>query len=678
MLFEMLTGRAVFSGDDVSDILAAVIRAEPDWSRLPANLHWRIRELIERCLEKEAKNRYSGISDARVEIQKALADPGGVLAQQSIAAAPQRKLRPGLPWIAPIVVLSVIITGVAVWMFKRTEPLQVVRYEYNLPDGQQFSNLGFEVLAVSRDGRQFAYSTPGGIYLHSMDEFGARLIVGTEGNVQQPFFSPDGKSLGYFFVTERKLKRIPVNGGTPSSLCDVPQRIWGAWWHEDDTILYGMQGIGIMRISASGGNPECIVKHKIGSLVVPQILPDGKSLMYTSLPMPQEKIVVQPLKSGEGRELFKGMWARYLTTGHIIYKLSDNSNLYARSFNLDRLEETGEPVPVVEGVHKYDISDSGTLVYIPGTAAWGGISARRTLAWVNREGKEEPLSAPPGDYFTFSISPEGERVALTAMENLRTDIYIWDTVSESLRQLTLDEGTSSGSPLWTPDGKRIVYASSGENETTGDICWRAADGTGEVEKLASPGRSLTPGSWSLDGKDLVLSNQSTPFQVGIETLSMEKNHYRKPLFQVKNFSAGQPRVSPDGRWIAYVSGDSGKSEVHVRPFPDTNTGGWKVSTNGGHSPLWSLPDGRELFYRNGDTTMAVPVETKPTFKHGTPTVLFQGAYADLPGNDVIFWDISPKDGRFLMLKEEAAAEVPRKIKVVVNWFEELKRLVPAK
>jgi eukaryotic-like serine/threonine-protein kinase len=677
VLYEMLTGRAAFTGDDISDILAAVIRSEPEWNGLPKNLHWRIRELLERCLGKDARNRYSGISDARVEIQKALADPSGVLSPPVLTIGPKRKPRLGLPWIAAIVVLSVIVAGVAVWKFKPAEPRQVVHFEYNLPDGQQFSNLAFGALAVSRDGKQFAYSTPGGLYLHSLDESGAKLIAGADGDVHTPFFSPDGKWVGYFSATERKLKKIPVSGGAPLSLCDVPQRIWGVWWNEDDTILYGLQGVGIMRISAGGSNPECIVKRKSGSLICPQILPDGKSLMYTSLPMPLEKIVVQSLKSGEGKELFKGMGARYLSTGHIVYQLSDNKNLYAIPFDFDRLEVTGKPVPMVEGVNKYDISDSGTLVYIPGTA--GQVLATRTLVWVNREGKEEPLSAPSGEYSFFRISPEGKRVALTVGNYLKkSNIYIWDTVRETLTRLTLDEGANNLIPLWTPDGKRLVYASKAENGLTIDICWKAADGTGEVEKLASasPEGGFFPCSWSGAGKALMLSEQITLFQAGIETLSMEKHHARKLLFQESNFSLAQPRVSGDGRWIAYTSSESGKSEVYVRPFPDVNTGKWILSNGGGHSPLWS-PDGRELFYRNGDAVIAVPVGTGPTFKSGNPTILFRGTYFDLPGNDLIFWDISPDGKRFLMLKD-SAAEAPRKIIVVVNWLETLKQRVPTK
>jgi eukaryotic-like serine/threonine-protein kinase len=677
VLYEMLTGQALFQGEDVTEILASVVKGGVNLDLLPANLHPRVREAITRCLQRDLSRRYQDIRDAQYEIEQALANPGGESTQPVATTQPQKKPRTMLPWIAATAILGVIIGGLVVWKFRQAEPREVARFEYDLPEGQQFSNLAFDTVAISRDGKQFAYSTPKGLYLRRLDESGAKLIAGTEGDVQQPFFSPDGKWVGYLSVTERKLKKIPGGGGAPLSLCDVPQRIWGAWWNQDDMILYGLQGIGIMRVSASAGNPECIVKRKTGSLISPQVLPDGKSLLYTSLPMPLERIVVQSPKFIEGKELFKGMVARYLSSGHIVYMVSDNFALHAVPFDLDRLEATGKPVPVLESVSRYDISDSGTLVYIPGSG--GHVSARRAFVWVDREGKEVPLSAPPGEYSIFRISPDGKRVALAAGSILKSNIYIWDTVRETLTRLIPDEGTWNSTPLWTPDGKRLVYASRTGSELTLDILWKAADGTGEAEKLASasPGRSLFPCSWSGDGKNLVLSEQTTTFQAGIDTLSMEKHHARKPLLQrVTNSSISLPRVSGDGRWIAYASSESGQSEVYVRPFPDVNTGKWILSNGGGHSPLWS-PDGRELFYRNGDATMVIPVETEPTFKSGKPAVLFRGTYIDLPGNDVIFWDISPDGKRFLMLKGPAA-EVPRKINVVLNWTEELKQRVPVK
>ena len=463
-------------------------------------------------------------------------------------------------------------------------------------------------------------------------------------------------------MADRKLKKVAIHGGTPIPLCDIAQRFWGVWWNEDDTILFGLQSVGMMRISANGGDPECIFKQKAGTFITPQVLPDGKWVLCTSLPIALAKIVALPLKSGEDKELFRGADARYLQTGHILYRTYDNySNLYAVQFDLAGLAVKGKPVPVLEGVVQYAISDSGTLAYIPRTRE-GGATVGRTLVWVNREGKEEPCSAAPNEYGFFRISPDGTRVAL-AVEG---SIYIWDVVRESMLRLTLDEGKYNDCPLWTLDAKRIIYASS-RGKASYDVYWKAADGTGGAEKLTSlPGQIFFPYSWAKDGRTLVLSELTlAPLQaVGVVALSMEGEHERKTLFKERNIVSNEPRVSGDGRWIAYASRESGRCEVYVRSFPEVDRGKWQVSTNGGHSPLWS-PDGRELFYRSGDEVVSVRVETEPTFKPGKPTVLFRGAYVDLPGNDVTLWDISPDGKRFLMMKQ-AAAEAPRKINIVVN------------
>ena len=386
--------------------------------------------------------------------------------------------------------------------------------------------------------------------------------------------------------------------------------------------------------------------------------------------------MVQSLKSGKFKDFFRGYSPRYLPTGYLIYEL--DGNLWAVPFSLDRLEAKAGPVTVLEGVMDFDISESGTLAYIPQTS--GGIRAGRSLVWVNRKGEEEPLSAPPDQYSTVSISPDGTRVALTVGQTPKQHIWIWDVVRGTKTRLTLDEGTDNVAPIWTPDGKRIVYTSSREDILLGDLYWKGSHGTGDAEKLASlPGRGLFPFSWSKDGKTLLLAELS-PFpstQTVIGMLSMEGNHTPKPLLQEKYLekawrNENKPQVSPDGRWMSYESNESSEgltTEVYVRPFPDVNKGKWKVSTSGGNAPLWSS-DSRELFYRSGDATMAVRVETDPEFKPGKPIVLFRGTYSD-------YWDISPDGKRFLMMKK-ITAEAPRKINIVVNWFEELKQRVPVK
>jgi serine/threonine protein kinase len=681
VLYEMLTGRVTFRGEDVSETLASVIKGDARLDLLPANLHPRVREAITRCLQRDLKRRYSSIIDARYEIEQALADPSGVLVQPVTAVKPRKRLRLGLPWVAGAIVLTAIIAGLAVWKLKPTEPRQVVRLDYELPEGQQLST-NFSPLAVSPDGKQFVYSTTKGLFIRSVDELTAKLIAGTEGSTAQPFFSPDGKSIGYFSVTDRQLKKIAISGGAPVTLCAVTQLV-GAWWGADNTIVYGQLPGDMMRISGNGGTPQSLVKMKSELPVFPQILPDGKSVLYTAAASTtQYRTVVQSPKLGKPKELFAGYFARYLPTGHIVYRLPNNNNLFAIGFDPDRLEVKGGPVPIVEGMLQAAVSDAGTLAYIPGTAP-GATQPARTLVWVNREGKEEPLAAPPNMYRFPNISPDGTKVAMTVYTANKGDIWVWDLVRKTLTRLTF-EGSNNLTPVWTPDGKRIAFFSMGRTGgKVSGVFWKAADGTGQDEQLGSINdRAFFLYCWPRDGKAIVGSEtMDSGVTQHIGMISTDGDHVRKTLLQQGSMEI-QPKISPDGRCMVYTSNESGRNEIYVRPFPEVNKGRWQVSTSGGDSPLWSR-NGRELFYLNGDAVMAVSVKTEPSFDIvGTPQVLFRGMYVSAAPDNGTPWDISPDGKRFLMIKPPAstgaapAAAGPRRINIVLNWFEELKQRVP--
>jgi serine/threonine protein kinase/Tol biopolymer transport system component len=707
ILYECLTGKRAFEGETITETLAAILRGEPDWNRLTPNLHPRISLLFERCLEKHSKDRYGVISDARVDIQKVLTDPSGVLVKPVTADATQRKIRTMLPWIAA----AVIVAGVAVWILKPSpppEPKRVTRFIHELSDGQQFTRdatgeAQFN-LAISPDGSQFVYATTNGLYLRSMKEYDAKLIAGTDGYSVQPFFSPDGQSIGYLSVSDLKLKKIAISGGPPVVLCDTGPLVFGASWDLEDTIVYSDLQSGIMRVSAKWGTPEPLIKVEIlkaresGVPIFPQMLPDGKTILFTTLSGSgglNVQIEAQSLETGDRRLLVKGgLLAKYLTSGHIVYRSFTNNvrNLYAVPFDSKKLEVGGQ-VSLLQGVQDLAISDSGTLVYVPQTAVTSingtGIMQLGRLVWVDKKGNEEPLAAKPDRYGHFSISPDGTRVALGVAATGRSDIWIWDFHRENRTRITFDEGDEA-TPIWTPDSKRIIYTVGGDSGNS--ICSKAADGTGETEKLfTGTVEPIYPFSSSIDGKTLVLwTITQNPINSNVEILSMEGEHERTPLLQT-NYNEGYPKISPKGQWIAYQSDASGKNKVYVSSFPDVNQGKWTISTNGGDSPLWS-PDGSELFYRSGDSFMAVDVETQPAFSSGKPKLLFRGTYSTLypstPSSlmDQILWDIHPDGKRFLMVKPQATTgetsteastpEVSRKINIVLNWFEELKEKVP--
>jgi Tol biopolymer transport system component len=669
----MLTGQAAFQGEDITEILASVVKGEANLDLLPANLHPRVREAITRCLQKDLRRRYQGIADANYEIGQALADPSGVLVRPVTVMQTRMRLRTIFPWVAAALVLGLITAGVAVWNLRKPEPRQVMRSEYSLPESQQVKNTNALTLAVSPDGRRFAYVTAKGLYSRSVDEFDAKPIIGTETSPSYPIFSPDGKWIAYCSGTDRKLKKIAISGGAPVTLCDVTSVFVGSSWGADGEIVYAEYLKGINRVSANGGTPELIIK---GTAYNPQLLPDGKSLLFTFGDAPY-KTIVQSLQSGERQELFAGDNARYISTGHIVYALGNN--LFAVPFDLKTLKVIGGAVSVVEGVWRagsgytpqYAVSDAGTLVYRPGTTA--GAAAQRTLVWVDRNGQEEPLAAPLNGYFNPRISPDGTRVALSAAG----DIRIWDLNHKILTRLTF-EGANNF-PLWSPDGKRIAFWSDRKGKY--DAYWRSADGTGKDELLGvhMPDRSFVPASWADNGKTLVFTGWHLGYMSGIGMLSMEGD--RKPKFLLdEKYHESQPRISPDGRWMAYTADESGRDEIYVRPFPDVDAGRWQVSPSGGDSPLWSR-DGQEIFYRDGNAVIAVSVKTSPTLIPETSRTLFQGTYVtsvNSPGiADHATWDISPDGKRFLMMKE-VAAEAPLKINIVVNWTEELKQKVHVK
>ena len=678
VLFEMLSGRSVFAADDVSQTLARVLEREPNFSTLPPNLHPRIRLLLERCLKKEPKNRYHDIADARVDMQEVLADPSGVFAQTVTATKPRKKLRFGISWVVAALILGLIIAGTAVWYMKPSEPRQLMRFDYELPESQQFNDLRVNVLAVSPDGKQFVYSTTKGLYLRSLGEYIATPIMGTEARPINPFFSPDGKWIGYYSQAEEQLKKISISGGAPVTLCDSDV-VRGAIWGSDGNIVYADLATGIMRVSANGGTPETLAELTGDYLVRPQILPDGKTLLFSQLTGDKSQIKAQSLESGEQKVLFDGDCAQYVPTGHIVYMM--RNNLLAVPFDLGSLEVTGGSVPIIESIFRegsgyapqFAFSDSGTLVYMSG-GSWNAV--KRTLVWVDHEGNEETLSVIPDAYEDPGISPDGARITYSIAGDGNSDIWIYDLARGTKTRLTFDEADDF-LPIWTPDNKRIIFCS----ERTGrqSVFWKAADGTGKAEQIASvPDGWIWPRSLSRDGNTLFFGQIVTaaPSGYNIGMLPMEGDRTPKLLLQ-ENYGEFNPQISPDGQWLAYQSNESGtdQDEVYVRPFPDVESGGrWQVSTKNGGIPLWS-PDGKELFYRSPDGIMDVAIETDPTFQLGTPEVLFPDKYFGR-------WDIHPDGKRFLMIKpptvagSESTFAGPRQINIVLNWFEELKDWLP--
>jgi serine/threonine-protein kinase len=563
--------------------------------------------------------------------------------------------------------LGAILAGVAVRSLTRPAPLPVTRFAIHLPPGDEFVPRGG--LAISPDGQNLVYVARRGsgasqLYVRPIDELGATPLPGTEG-AQFPFFSPDGQWIGFLEVVERKLKKVPLSGGPPLTLCDVGG-LQGASWGPDDTILLSTASQ-LLRVSASGGTPEPVTRLDPGEEGQgqrwPEILPGGQAVLYTTWPgvVADASIAVQSLETGERRILVEGGTnPRYVPTGHIVF--ARTGWLLAVPFDLERLEVTGSPVPVLEGVGQFSLSREGSLLYVSGTAS------SRKLVWVDRQGVERPVTETLRVYGHTRLSPDGQRLAVDTTD-AGTNVWLLELGRDTLTRLTF-EG-SNVRPLWSPGGERVLFGSN--RAGVYNIFSQPADGSGTPEQLTT-GAYRIPTSVSSDGKTIVFRQNSDTTGRDIGMVRLESEAEPEMLLQTP-FNEHSGMLSPDDRWLAYVSNESGREEIYVTPFPGPG-GKWQVSAEGGTEPLWSR-DGRELFYRSGEKMMAVPISSGQELTPGKPTLLFEGRYqTGLVGGDTgSNYDVAA-DGRFVMIRAEEGSG-PTQINVVLNWFEELKRLVPA-
>lgn len=515
-------------------------------------------------------------------------------------------------------------------------------------------------MAVAPDGRHFVYNATAGLFLRSMDELDARLIQGTEEILSNPFFSPDGQWIGFFSFGDSQLKKIPVAGGTAVALCKATNP-FGVSWGTDNMIVFG-QPEGIMRVSANGGTPELLVAGKAKEEQVdgPQMLPGGEWVLFSVTRQTAAanrwdvaEIVTQSLQSGERKVLWRGgSDARYVSTGHLTYALGDA--LFALPFDMDRVEVSGGPIPLLAGLQRapgqaqqtgtahYGFSDAGTFVHIAATAA---AAQARTLAWVDRSGREEAIAAPPRAYLAPRISPDGTQVALDVREQ-ENDIWIWSLARRTLTRLTFDPGVDRY-PVWTPDGRRIVFSS--QRAGAPNLFWQAADGTGAAERLTESASTHFPSSVSADGTKVVLEQQS-PDSIDVVMVPLAGERRTTSLIATM-FTERNGELSADGTWLAYQSDESGRNEVYVRPFPGVDSGRWQVSSGGGTQPLWSF-NGRELFYVDpAGQIVAVPIQPGQRFVAGNPQVVVDGPFAtNLGGFGGRMYDVSGDGQRFLMMK----------------------------
>jgi Tol biopolymer transport system component/predicted Ser/Thr protein kinase len=705
VFYEMLSGRRPFEGETAPEILASVLTREPDFATLPANVDSRISELVRRCLDKTPKRRWQAIGDVRAEIELVLTSPRRAATPDAGAASTRPMWRRVMPIAATAFVASAlgVITG---WNARPTRALAVARSTFTLAEGQQFTTTGRQLTDISPDGTQIVYVANQRLYVRKMSELDARPIPGAElRGIGNPIFSPDGRSVAVSTTNAGEpnanpsIRTLPVSGGAPATICPA-EGVFGMSWGADG-IVFGQGRKGIMRVSASGGQPELLVSVKEGELAHgPQMLPGGQAVLFTLATATgldrwdKAQVVVQTLESGERKTLIDGgSDGRYVPTGHLVY--AREGVVFAVPFDVRRLEVTGRPIPIIEGVRRsvgdltgtahFSFSNTGSLVYIPGAASTR--APQRDIVLVDRKGGVERLKLPSGPYESPRISPDGKRIAFGSDDTKDASIWIYDlSGTTSMRQLTF--GGRNRFPIWSANGERVVFQSDREGDL--GMFWQRADGTGAAERLTrpEPGVSHVPESWSRTG-DRLLFGVTEGRVIGLAggerstaslwTFSLQD---RKALpFGEVRLSATLPLpnavFSPDGQWVAYSSNEmgAGPPSVFVQPFPAT---GAKYLIGSGRDPIWSQ-DGQEiLFWQGGGEFVASSVSTHTSFTFGRPQPLPTGFLFGRPGPTN--YDIAPDGRRFIGVvdaeRDQSGSAAAPKIQVVINWFEELKARAP--
>ena len=665
VLFEMLSGKTPFGGETLTDTLALVVMKEPDWSQIPTATPVAIGELLRRCLNKDPRRRLQAIGEARIVLEEVQA--GSTDEEQLSGAQRKAQLRGSaiLRWALPWALLAIVSS----WLLFFRAPSASTKTNLT---AVLFSGPDTHSPAISPDGRVVAFEHEAKIWIRGVDELEPRVLAGTEDG-QSPFWSPDGKSIGYFHNGE--LRRTSAQGGPSTLICQLisNQSLPPATWGADGRIVFQDIPKGLFEVSAQGGTPrlfatpdrskdEMVLRH-------PHFLADGKTLIIAVRRHDTGKgtrFDTIALQSGTNRSV---VWqlpdATILSvlssekTGHLLYaESSPNPGVWAVPFSFSRLKATGRPFLVSANANDPSLSSNGELVYLMGSAA-----EVRELAWVDLTGRiSGAFGNPQADGRDPSVSPDGTRVAFAAGE---PKWGIW--VADSLRNTTTSIGGTTDAvafPQWLDNGKRLAFRCRITTDSKLSFCTGLSDGTGEPQAIVSAGPGLGF-SFSPDQKTILWSKRAENRQLSIWRAPFEKGAKWEP-FSTTQFNELSPRISPNGRFVAYQSDESGRYEIYVRPFP-SGEGRWMISTHGGTTPKWS-PRGDELFYLQGDALMAISVKSNSDFRVDLPRELFSGKKvgSSMVSFDSPLFDVAPDGKRFVVFRDAVAG--PGSVVADQNWL----------
>jgi Tol biopolymer transport system component len=702
VLYELLTGRRAFAGKSQASLFGAILKEDaPSVSAVMPLASPALDRIVRTCLAKDPNQRVQSAHDLLLNLQWVA--EGGSAAGVPAPVLAGRKSRERLMWAAVAVVGA--IGAAAAWIAKPA-PAQtgtVTRFVHTLEPTVRFTRTGRHNVAMSPDGTFFVYVANAQLFIRRMNDVDAQPIKGSQEDPVDPVVSPDGQWVAYFVPapgttqtpsgttptpSPATLKKIPVTGGASIVLASLGFPFGVSW--QDDVIVVGQGAGGVVSVPAGGGTPRQLVTLQPGEALAasPQLIDGGRSLLFSLLKSSAANwnlgdIVVQPVAGGERKVVVQGGHdGRVLPSGHLVW--ARDNTLFGARFDERSGLRTSDPVPLVVGVTttagtvtstgagQFSVSRDGRIAYRPGAAQ---VSVeRRTLAWVNRQGVEQPIAAEPRGYIYPRISPDGKRIALDALDT-RRDIWIWDFERDILTRLTQEaNATDKRGPIWSPDGRSLFYSST--EGTRAVVLRRPADGTGASDKLAEESSTnMVPTTLTPDGQTLIYNLQiGGGANYDLKTVPLAGNRTPAALLATPRRESNA-ELSPDGRWLAYESDESGRLEIYVRPFPAVDAGRWQISNTGGNRPAWAR-NGRELFYISGDARMmAVPVSraSDNAFTYGRPAALFSTSslYTGLIGRT---YDVAA-DGRFLLVKQPAGAAATdnQAIVVIENWIDEVRQ-----